>query len=445
MRILDKALAFALSIATAGAAAPAGAALANPLRPVPQMRLASPPVHGARRLARPLGPHSIAPLWARLRGGTALCEQAERDHAACFAAANLATTVPSAAPAAVYGLTPDDLSSLYAYPQPGAQGRLGAGATVAIVVAHDYVHAERDLAVYRSYYKLPPCSSASGCLSKVGAAAPAAGGKNAQSISANPTSPNEIGWAAEADIDMDVTSAVCPNCRIVLAEAKSDSLSDLANAVSAALQAGASIVNASYGARESLADPQINSVYENGRVKIVASSGDWGYGVYYPAADPDVIAVGGTSLDTDGTHVTETVWGGTGSGCSAVFAKPLWQLQYAFAWGPCLGRSVADVAAVADPQTGVAMYDSALYGKSGGWSVAGGTSVSAPIVAALYALSGDALRGTGAQTLYAAAPGAFSPVTAGANGRCRPAYLCTAGPGYSGPGGLGVPQGLTGF
>jgi hypothetical protein len=242
-----------------------------------------------------------------------------------------------------------------------------------------------------------------------------------------------------------VISAVCPNCRIMLAEAKSDSLPDLANAVAAAVRAGATIVNASYGARESRADYQSGSPYENGRVKVVAASGDWGYGQYYPAADPDVIAVGGTTLNVSGKQVSESVWAWTGSGC-ALSAKPLWQSTFAFAWGSCVTRSLNDVAAVADPRTGVAMYDSALFGaKGGGWSVAGGTSVSAPIVTAMYALSGDTARGIGAQELYAAKPGTWLPVTTGANGWCRPAYLCTAGPVYNGPTGLGIPHGLTGF
>jgi subtilase family serine protease len=433
---------FALGLSAAGAGS-ARAELVHVTHPAPLVRLAS----AARRLAAPLSPHSIVPNPGQARS-TALCTSVSSpDDATCFAAANLAATIPQARPAAVNGLTPADLSLVYAFPRPGLQGELGAGQTVAIVVAGDYANAAADLAVYRSYYSLTPCTIANACFTKVGAAAPRkAEDFSSRSISANPTSPSAIGWAAEADIDMDVTSAVCPNCRIMLAEAKSNSLTDLTSAVKAAIVAGATIVNASYGAAESSYDRQFDSVYENGRVKVVASAGDWGYGVYYPAADPDVVAVGGTSLVVNGTAVSETVWAGTGSGCSAVFKRSSWQAALGFAWQTCTDRAVADVAAVGDPRTGVAMYDSALLGSAGGgWTVAGGTSVSAPLIAAMYALSGDTARGIGAQRLYAARSGSFLQLTSGSNGVCSPAYLCTAGPGYNGPAGLGVPQGLTGF
>jgi subtilase family serine protease len=435
MRNLHKALVLALSVFGVSAAA-GGSARAELVRfahPAPLVRHAWAASAG-RRLAAPLSPHAIVPN-AGLATSSSLCVTATSPaHASCFAAANLAATIPQVNPTTVYGLAPSDLSLVYAYPQPGLQGTHGAGQTVAIVVSGDYANAAADLAVYRKYYGLAPCTVANGCFTKVGAAAPKKAAVSApQSISANPTSPNEIGWAAEADIDMDVTSAVCPNCHIMLAEANSDSLTDLTTAVAAAIKAGATIVNASYGAAESSSDTQFNSTYENGHVKIVASSGDWGYGVYYPASDPDVIAVGGTSLTVNGTAVTESVWAGTGSGCSAVFKRSVWQAALSFSWQTCKDRAVADVAAVADPKTGVAMYDSALLG-----------SVSAPLVAAMYALSGDTARGTGGQELYAARS-SFLPITSGANGICTPTYLCTAGPGYNGPTGLGVPQGLTGF
>ena len=400
-----------------------------------------------RTLPRPLGAHSIVARSLRRSGAkVALCRRPRNvKRAGCFATAALDATTSGAFPDAVYGLTPADLSLLYAYPAPSVQGTLGAGQTVAVVVAYDYPLAEQDLAVYRQYFNLPPCTSANGCFSKVGAASTGWGGRSGSptSVSANPTGADAMGWAAETDIDIEVVSAVCPSCNIVVAEAASDNLSDLSNAVSAAIASGATIVNASYGAPEDPSDRWLASPYENGPVKVVAAAGDWGFGVYYPASDPGTIAVGGTSLQVAGTQVSETVWSGTGSGCSRYFSKAPWQRGLQSGW-QCPSRTVADVAAVADPNTGVAMYDSSLFGSYGGWTVVGGTSVAAPIITGMYALSGDTARDFGAQALYASR-WAFAPVTSGSNGWCVVSYLCTAQAGYSGPTGLGVPQGLSGF
>jgi subtilase family serine protease len=344
-------------------------------------------------------------------------------------------------------LTPADLSSLYAYPAPWAQGSAGAGQTVAIVVAGDYALAESDLGVYRQHFGLPPCTSLSGCLKKVGAAATgqAAQVATSASVSAHPTTVSAIGWAGETDTDTEMVSAVCPNCKIVIAEAASDSMVDLGKAVVAAINANASIVNVSFGAPESSSDVAWSSQYNSMRhVKLVAAAGDWGYGVYYPASDPSAIAVGGTSLSVSGSTISETAWFGTGSGCSAFFSNPGWERPPSVS-GTCTRRNVADVSAVADPLTGVAIYDSSLFGYFGGWAIFGGTSVSAPIVAGMNALAANTAKGQGAQLLYAAPSSAFLPVTRGSNGTCSPQYLCTAVAGYNGPAGLGIPQGLGGF
>jgi subtilase family serine protease len=401
-----------------------------------------------RILQRPLGAHSIVPHGRRRSGASlTLCKRPQNvKRASCFASANVDATVPGAFPDAVYGLTPSDLSLLYAYPAPGNQGSAGAAQTVAVVVAYDYANAEQDLGVYRQYYGLPPCTTANGCLSKVGAAAAGWGSQSGSpsSVSANPTGATALGWAAETDIDTQMVSAVCPNCNIVIAEAASDNLSDLANAVNAAVASGATIVNASFGAPEDPLDAYYAPAFENSHVKVVAAAGDWGFGVYYPAADDGTVAVGGTSLQVSGTQVSESVWNGTGSGCSRYFPRMPWQRNLGNGWSSCRSRTVADVSAVADPDTGVSVYDSSLFGSYGGWTVAGGTSVAAPIITGLYALSGDTNRDFGAQELYGSR-WAFAPVTSGSNGWCALAYLCTAQQGYSGPAGIGVPQGLAGF
>jgi len=367
-------------------------------------------------------------------------------HAGCFATIRTDSVTSSVFPDSVFGLTPKDLSLLYAYPAPGAQGSAGWGQKVAIVVAGDYALAESDLGVYRSHFGLPPCTSANGCLTKVGAAAAGASQAGSPtSVSAHPTTLSAIGWAGETDTDTQMVSAVCPNCKIVIAEAASDSMVDLGMAVEAAINANASIINLSFGAAESSADVAWSSQYNGMRhVKLVAAAGDWGYGVYYPASDPSAIAVGGTSLSVSGSTVSETAWSGTGSGCSAYFNNPGWE-RPPWVAGTCTRRNVADVSAVADPLTGAAIYDSSLFGLFGGWAIFGGTSVSAPIIAGMNALAANTARGQGAQLLYAAPQWAFLPVTRGSNGSCSPQYLCTAMAGYNGPTGLGIPQGLGGF
>ena len=160
--------------------------------------------------------------------------------------------------------------------------------------------------------------------------------------------------------------------------------------------------------------------FDHPGVAIVASSGDDGYGVSYPAACPDVVAVGGTSLhqatDIGTRNATETVWSGAGSGCSAYEPKPAWQTDTG-----CARRTVADVSAVADPNTGVWVYDSAAAVGSS----FGGTSVAAPIVGALYALAGNAASTTEMGSLPYATPTALNDVTSGSNGSCGGSYLCT--------------------
>ena len=327
------------------------------------------------------------------------------------------------------GFTPTTLQHAY-----HLKASRGSGRTVAIVDAYDDPNAESDLATYRSTYGLPACTTANGCFRKVGQN----GGTSYPAADA--------GWAAEISLDLDMVSAICPNCHILLAEASSSELSDLGAAVNRAVSLGARFVSNSYGGDESASDIGYDSKFFNHPgVAITVSAGDSGYGVSYPAASRYVTAVGGTSLKpgSNSRGWTETVWGGgsgggTGSGCSADDAKPTWQKDTG-----CTRRTIADVAAVADPDTGVAVYDT--Y-QANGWAVYGGTSVASPIIAAVYALAGTPARGSyPASYPYAHASSELNHVTSGSNGSCSPAYLCTAGPGYNGPTGLGTPNGYTAF
>ncbi|MFJ9823338.1 putative Ig domain-containing protein [Streptomyces sp. NPDC101160] len=374
-------------------------------------------------------------------GGTAtaaahtrrLCSEPTGPHAmACHALAR--TDVQqhiSLAPGLVpSGYGPADLQSAYALPAAA-----GAGATVAIIDAYDDPNAESDLAAYRSQYGLPACTTANGCFKKVDQN----GGTN------YPTA--DSGWAGEISLDVDMVSAVCPQCHILLVEANQPSMEDLGAAVNRAVTMGAKYVSNSYGGGEDSTDPASDASYFNHPgVAITVSSGDSGYGVEYPAASQYVTSVGGTSLSrASGTSRgwSESVWGtssggnGAGSGCSAYTTKPSWQTDTG-----CAKRTVSDVSAVADPATGLAVYDS--Y-QASGWNVYGGTSASAPIVAAVYALAGTPAAGSYPSSYPYAHTASLNDVTSGANGSCGSSYLCTAKSGYDGPTGLGTPNGTAAF
>ncbi|GAB2699777.1 S53 family peptidase [Kitasatospora kifunensis] len=332
---------------------------------------------------------------------------------------------PNAAPS---GYGPSDLRSAYNLPANG-----GAGQTVAIVDAYNDPNAESDLAVYRAQFGLPACTTANGCFKKV-----------SQTGSTTSLPANNSGWAGEISLDLDMVSAIAPNAHIILVEAKTASTPNLGTAVNEAVKLGAKFVSNSYGGSESSSDPTYDSQYFNHPgVAITVSAGDSGYGVEYPAASKYVTSVGGTALtkDSSARGWSESVWNtssteGTGSGCSAYDAKPSWQKDTG-----CSNRTVADVSAVADPATGVAVYQT--YGASG-WSVYGGTSVASPLIAGVYADAGAPTVAVPAADAYAH-PSALNDVTSGSTASCTPSYLCTAGPGYDGPTGLGTPNGLAAF
>ncbi|MFF7079767.1 putative Ig domain-containing protein [Streptomyces lavendulae] len=327
------------------------------------------------------------------------------------------------------GFGPSDLQSAYAL-----SASAGAGATVAIIDAYDDPNAESDLATYRSQYGLPACTTANGCFKKV----------DQNGGTSYPTA--DSGWAGEISLDVDMVSAVCPQCHILLVEANQPSMADLGTAVNRAVTMGAKYVSNSYGGGEDSTDPSSDASYFNHPgVAITVSSGDSGYGVEYPAASQYVTSVGGTSLrrDSSSRGWSESVWGssaggnGAGSGCSGFTTKPSWQTD-----SGCAKRTVADVSAVADPATGLAVYDS--Y-QASGWNVYGGTSASAPIIASVYALAGTPAAGSYPSSYPYAHTASLNDVTSGANGSCGSSYLCTAKAGYDGPTGLGTPNGTAAF
>ncbi|MGN6688518.1 MAG: S53 family peptidase, partial [Actinomycetales bacterium] len=259
------------------------------------------------------------------------------------------------------GYGPTDIQSAYNLP---STFRTTAVPTVAIVDAYDDPTAESDLAVYRSWFGLAPCDAptGAGCVTKVNQT----GGNTSY-----PTA--DSGWAQEISLDLDMVSAACPSCHILLVEANSASFADLGAAVNYAASQKPAAISNSYGGSDA-SDKTYSNYYNHPGIAVTVSSGDNGYGAEYPASSQYVVAVGGTSLrhNSDGSW-SETAWSGAGSGCSKYNAQPSWQTTSTTG---CSTRALADVSAVADPNTGVAVYDSTPHNGSSGWLVFGGTSAS---------------------------------------------------------------------
>jgi len=331
--------------------------------------------------------------------------------------------VTSAAPPSG-ALGPSQFHSAYSLPvsAPGTP-------TVAVVDAYDDPNIASDLTTFDTYYGLPACTTSNGCFTKV----------NQTGGTSYPR--GNSGWALEISLDVETAHAICQNCKILLVEASSSSLANLGAAENEAVALGASAISNSWGASEYSSETSDEASYfHHTGVAITASAGDSGYGVEFPAASQYVTAVGGTTLNLNGSggYASESVWNGTGSGCSAYEPKPAWQHDTG-----CTHRTVNDVAADADPNTGAAVYDTVSYSGQTGWFQVGGTSLASPLIASVYALAG-----TATSVVYGSAPYAnaaqLHDVSSGSNGSCG-SYLCTAGNGYDGPTGLGTPNGLGAF
>ena len=322
----------------------------------------------------------------------------------------------------------------------------GAGQIVGIVDAYDDPNLAGDLAEYRSFFGLSACTDGTVSTSSTGCVFEKV---NESGETSHLPSPNSS-WALETSLDVEMVSAICPSCQILVVEANSATTADLGTSVNTAVTIGADVVSNSYGGSEySTENADSTSYYDHPGVPIVVASGDDGYGVEFPAASPDVVAVGGTSLtqntDTGTRDGSETVWNGAGAGCSTDEAKPSWQHDTG-----CAKRTVADVSADADPSTGVWVYDtydnsdSTELGGVPDFTIVGGTSVATPIVSSMFALAGNSLGSSAypASYLYND-PDALYPVTSGSDGSCG-TYLCNAADsqnGYNGPTGLGTPGG----
>ncbi|MDQ1705896.1 MAG: hypothetical protein QOF18_2262 [Frankiaceae bacterium] len=355
-----------------------------------------------------------------------VCKRAPHGRVGCFAIrVDRVTRGRIRHSASPVGYGPTDLRAAYGFPVTGNV----AGQTVAIIDAYDDPSAEADLAVYRAQFGLPACGSRDGCFRKVD-----------QDGGSTQPAPDP-GWAQEISLDLDMVSAVCPDCHLLLVEATSSSQANLGAAVDTAVRLGADAVSNSYGGPDA-SDRSYGRHYHHPGVAVTASAGDSGYGVSYPASSRWVTAVGGTTLRPS-TRArrgwSESVWSGTGSGCS-IPNTATWQSS---ALTGCDGRAVADVAAVADPATGVAVYDSFANDGSSGWLTFGGTSVSAPVVAAAFALAGNTADVMDGSYVWNHHRGGVYDITSGSNGSCPSTRWCTAHYGWDGPTGWGSLIGLS--
>lgn len=344
------------------------------------------------------------------------------------------------------GYGPSQLQAAYAL--TSASSSDGSGQTVAVIEAGDYPTAAADLATYRTYYGLPACTTANGCFEKV-----------SQTGSTTKLPSEDASWAEETALDEDMVSAICPNCHILIVEANSATVANLEDAANEAATLGATEISNSYGASEWASSA---SAYSHSGIVVTASAGDDGYaeGSEQPCSFASVVCTGGTSLRaaSNSRGYTEVVWndlsigdGASGSGCSSLVAKPSWQTDKG-----CTKRSQTDVSFDADPEYGVAVYDSTSYEGYSGWLEFGGTSVASPSIASVFALAGGSSLGPSAAELFwqKAGTGLYS-ITSGNNLSSREScataypYICTAGTNddgvYSGPGGWGTPDGLTDF
>ena len=314
--------------------------------------------------------------------------------------------------------------------------------TIAIIDAFSEPNIVSDLATYDATFGLPKfktCKrpSQTSCLAVLN-----------QEGDTSPLPKANRGWGLEIALDVETAHQTCQNCRIDLFAADSASFADLETAVDTAASLGADVISNSYGSTKS-SDCKPKPAYDHPGVAITVSAGDdgFGFGISCPANLNTVVGVGGTTLNlnADNTWKSETVWGGTGSGCSVHDTAQPWQTAESTwtAIGCGSGRGFNDVAADANPGTGAAVYDSF---REGGWVQVGGTSLASPLIAAVFALAGNASSFTyPAQSVYLDSGADLHDVTAGTNGICTPPLKCHAGPGYDLPTGVGTPNGTGAF
>ncbi|MGW1915573.1 S53 family peptidase [Streptomyces sp. NPDC002076] len=326
------------------------------------------------------------------------------------------------------GYGPKDIRSAYELTGRPDEHRGGERRrTVAITIAFHDPKLESDLAVYRRQFHLPLCTKANGCLRVIN-----------QLGGTTPPSATDPGWAGEESLDVDAVSAACSECRILVVEADNSQTANLLAAVDQAVAQGAEYISNSWGAPESPGEVALDYHFRHPGVAFSVSSGDTGGVTLWPSASPYVTSVGGTNLTRAANRRgwTESAWSDAGNGCSAFEAKPPFQ-QDSFCPN---NRTTADVSAVADPATGLAVYCTGVPGpECNGWAVFGGTSLAAPLITAMYALAGPPTPGTFPNSFPYARPKHFHDIVTG----CAGVFCAVRG--YDPPTGIGTPNGVRGL
>jgi len=312
------------------------------------------------------------------------------------------------------GISPDQIKKIYNLPKIGGHG------TIAIIDAYNDTTIEKDLAAFDKAFNLPDCTTKNKCFE--------------QHLMQTKTSSNS-GWAGETALDVEWAHAIAPNAKILLVEAKTPSGSNLLSAIDyAASRADVVAISMSWGGEETVEEKSLDShfISKSGAV-FFASSGDDGWGASWPAASPNVVSVGGTSLSlkSDGSLNKETAWSGSGGGVSAYETQPDFQKNYSIPKANGM-RAIPDVAYNADPQSGFSTYSNKK------WYVVGGTSDAAPQWAAIQSLGLSAT----AKKLYSdktlsSYTNYFRDIVSGSNGDCK--YYCQARQHYDYITGLGSP------
>jgi len=388
---------------------------------------------GALLLSQPLHAQHVITNLPRLTEGGENPVSFMRPHFSIYTPDNsTAASAPSGPPTSAF--SPTQVRHAYGFDQITNQG---AGQTIGIVDAYDDANAEKDLGVFSAQFGLPACTSSNGCFRKVYS--------NGKQPAAN------ANWAVEISLDVQWAHAIAPKATILLVETPSNSLSDLVNGVTTAVKNGASAVSMSWTAGEFSSETSMDKNFVSNGVTYLAASGDVGTGAVYPAASPDVIGVGGTSLylSANGSYQSETAWSGSGGGLSVYEREPSFQAQFGIPDNSRGYRGSPDVSYDGNPGTGYAVYDSIGISGYSGWFQIGGTSAGTPQWAALIAIT-NSMRAAARKsnlsstntTLYTLTKAGlntdFRAVTQGTNGTCG--IICTASAGYDYVTGLGTPQ-----
>jgi hypothetical protein len=435
--LLSRPAALAVAAAVVAALGTSLPAMAVPTRAVtPARSVTSHPrptkaqVSTVHRAALPAGQHYVCPTVTKR--GEMECQSIRINRPA----------KPGTPAAASANYTPTDLRSAYAI--ASAAAKKGKGVLVAIVDAFSDPNLASDLSKYRSHFHLSACTTKNGCLKIIN-----------QNGKASPLPHPDKGWAIEESLDVDMVSAICPNCHIMLVEANSNETSDLGAAEKAAVAKGARYVSNSWSGPEFFGDDADNADFNHPGDVITFAAGDAASGPAYPTDLQYVTAVGGTTLKhaKNKRGWTESAWGvnqadgvGTAGGCSVQEPKPSWQRADTSETTGCANRTENDVSAVSDPNTGVLIWDSYKATPSGLQEI-GGTSAATPIIAAISALAGTPSKGSYPGEYPYLHTSHLNDVTTGVSGKCETfrQYICHGTKGFDGPTGLGTPNGTAAF